>query len=775
LEETIASGRENIEIEVYYKDESRRDDPEWTPFPGRIVAVTESDDDGERRIEGSGYRSISIVWNTGERDIVSPWELSLCDDSSLSPDRPALTEVEKKKARDAIGAVKEMEMGPAFADPVNEHQFSDYQSRVEVPMCLNFMLERLESNYYCSLYSVVADVKVIKENCIKYNGEVHDLSDAAREVLSQFEEMLLPSSELEAYRTFQAEVPNIPPAAGEPIAETATLAATDARRSARGLITSAEVASLRTAPVRRTSSRQRSRSTSLEALPPPRYARTANNQNGISDRLSNDGGINRRQSRRIRIRAGDAQRTLEDLASGLARRGGRAQNRGGTHRTLRASSQPMRQSRRVIEATQHQPDGNEMRQLRARAQPTNQHGRFGRPGRGQISYADQPSDADLSDNDENDRSSRGRRNRDAQRSSAGVERQMRQPNSFDAVGTRHRSTRSRDGHISYAEQPSDIDLSDHDALAHTSRSRAARSHSSRSEQRVRISNVSHEDGQSSSRSARLARRTLSRNDDVDAQALSSRTANTRRPLRTSTGSHYGENEGVEPDIASEEHGGHASDDSDSSESKAPGRARASVRKRKANESSDEEDFVDDDAQSSEDEEDADNDSDESDSVVKPSCRNSNRARATSSNQSESDESDVSEFGSKARRVVKRKASLRKSESVEEVASSRRSTRSKDRCIVDESPGSVKDSGEGRKRPAKKFSRGHDTSDKETPSPKKARRSRNNLASKSVNTQQTNSVAEPWPEIDLKWISQVSLGILERLVSKGSVYMFVDQG
>ncbi|GAX10550.1 bromodomain and WD repeat domain containing protein 1/3 [Fistulifera solaris] len=758
LEEAIASGRENIEIEVYYKDESRRDDSEWTPFPGRIVAVTESDDDGELQIEGSGYRSVSILWNTGERENVSPWELSLCDDSTLSPDRPALTEMEKKKVRDAIGTVKDMEMGPAFADPVNEHQFSDYQSRVEVPMCLNFMLERLESNYYCSLFSVVADVKLIKENCIKYNGEVHDLSDAARKMLSQFEEMLLPSSELEAYRTFQAEIPNIPPAAGEPIAETATLAVTDARRTARGLATSGEAASLRTAPVRRASSRQRSRSTSLEALPPPRHARTASNQNGVSDSLL-DGGTNRRQSRRIRIRTGDTQRTLEDLASGLARRGGRAQNRGGTHRTLRASSQPMRQSRRVLEAIQHQPDRNGIptRQSRARAQPNSQHGRFGRPGRRQLSYADQPSDIDLSDNDENAIPSNVRRNRDAQRSSsARVERQRRQSNASEAVGSSHRSTRSRDGHVSYAEQPSDIDISDHDASTNFSSSRVARPHSSRSEQRVRISDVSHEDGQSSTRSARLARRALSRNGDVDAQELTSQTRNTRRPLRSSIGSHHGGNDGADPGNAFKAHGGHASDDSDSSQSKAHSSARASGRKRKAKDSSDEEDFVDDDAQDSEVEEDTDNESDESNSVMRPSRKNSNLARAAKSYESGSEGSDGSEFGLKTRKVV-RKATLRKSEAVEEVASTRRSTRSKDRYTVEESPGS-----EERKRPSKKSRRGDDTSDEETPPPpKKARRIIKNLG-KNVNTKQTNSVADPWPEIDLKCISQVSLGILERL-------------
>ena len=235
LEETITSGREMIEIEVYYKDDDRRDDGEWTPFPGRIVGVTESDDDDdERKIQGSGYRSVSVLWDTGERDDVSPWELSLRDASS-SPDRPALTEAGKKKVRDAIRAVLELELGQAFADPVNEHQFSDYQSRVEAPMCLNFMLERLESNYYGSLYSVVADVKLIKENCIKYNGEIHDLSDAAREIVKQFEEAVLPFAELEAYRSFQLEVSNIHPAAGEPIVETATVASTHVRRSARGV------------------------------------------------------------------------------------------------------------------------------------------------------------------------------------------------------------------------------------------------------------------------------------------------------------------------------------------------------------------------------------------------------------------------------------------------------------------------------------------------------------------------------------------------------------
>ncbi|EEC48653.1 predicted protein, partial [Phaeodactylum tricornutum CCAP 1055/1] len=58
-----------------------------------------------------------------------------------------------------------------FLLPVNDYRYSDYPSRVEVPMDLTFVLNRLEADYYGSRPSVVADVRLIRDNCIKYNGE----------------------------------------------------------------------------------------------------------------------------------------------------------------------------------------------------------------------------------------------------------------------------------------------------------------------------------------------------------------------------------------------------------------------------------------------------------------------------------------------------------------------------------------------------------------------------------------------------------------------------
>ena len=158
--------------------------------------------------------------------------------------------------------------------------------------------------------------------------------------------------------------------------------------------------------------------------------------------------------------------------------------------------------------------------------------------------------------------------------------------------------------------------------------------------------------------------------------------------------------------------------------------------------------------------------------MKSNHRQTKRARAAKSYHNESEDSDNSEFDSKPRKLAAKstKANPRSNNAVPEVASPQRATRSQDRRTIVERSASMHESSGGRKKSSRTSDRSeeNDLLDQEASPAKKPRTNRNSLASKSKKVPEAQSVTEPWPDIDLKWISQVSISILERLVSKDRV-------
>ncbi|OEU18483.1 hypothetical protein FRACYDRAFT_183258, partial [Fragilariopsis cylindrus CCMP1102] len=53
--------------------------------------------------------------------------------------------------------------------PVDQERYFDYANMVEIPMDMMFVKRRLAANYYGSNLGVAADLRLIRDNCIKYN------------------------------------------------------------------------------------------------------------------------------------------------------------------------------------------------------------------------------------------------------------------------------------------------------------------------------------------------------------------------------------------------------------------------------------------------------------------------------------------------------------------------------------------------------------------------------------------------------------------------------
>lgn len=207
LETAVADTDQDVAVEAFFAEESPIEDSEFASFAGLAIGFSEDPDNGQElshpSLSGSGYNSVCVVWHQGGgEDNLSPWEVSVRD--AEPPDRPKLDENEKRAVRHALSDVRGLPSADEyFRYPVNE-SYSDYPTRVEVPMDFTFITNRLEADYYSTKYSVVADVRLIHTNCAKYNGDNDDLTALAAEVVAKFEEHVLDEEERAFFHKYDA-------------------------------------------------------------------------------------------------------------------------------------------------------------------------------------------------------------------------------------------------------------------------------------------------------------------------------------------------------------------------------------------------------------------------------------------------------------------------------------------------------------------------------------------------------------------------------------------
>lgn len=323
-----------MEIEAYYK-EGNHEDAELTAFRGKAESFVRHPETGAiPHLNGSGYRTVTVLWNdSGDMDALSPWEIDLRGHDP-EPCRVSLTDNEKRRVRESLKKIRDIDgVSSYFSYPVNEVAYSDYRSRIEVPMDLTFIANRLHTDYYSSLMSVVADVKLIKDNCLKYNGDNDETSRIAQRMLVKCEELLLEEEDLAIYRAWQAEVESSAQCRSEVNPE--PLVINEQRQ-----VDTTNLDRL-VGQTARIDSNSRS---SLENLAPPSSERPSMNVGADESTAVLPATIRslRRSRRSVLETMAVNNRTLEDLSSsGRGTRGRRVQNRGGAHRSLRSSQQPL--------------------------------------------------------------------------------------------------------------------------------------------------------------------------------------------------------------------------------------------------------------------------------------------------------------------------------------------------------------------------------------------------------------------------------------------------
>jgi Bromodomain len=334
LESAFSQPDTDVDVEAFYAGSNdEAEDTEYVSFLGHVVKVSSAMEanNSHPSLSGSGMGSLDIVWDQGtdkETDQVSPWNVSVLTPNAQieAPERPRLSENEKRRVRDALNTIGNLPGADQFfLFPVDLSKYSDYTSRVEVPMDLSFMKNRLDADYYATRYSAVADVRLIYLNCKKYNGDSDELSILASSMLEKFEEFVLDEQERVIFRQYDT------PLSGPPLSDNHDAPAAEGAASA----------------VRRRPQRGAAARSALETLP----GSAESVRERSSRRRSQSSRSERTMQRSIRIATAigrsvlartERVQTLEQLSSGRAQRGRNERSAARSAASLNASHRNLR-------------------------------------------------------------------------------------------------------------------------------------------------------------------------------------------------------------------------------------------------------------------------------------------------------------------------------------------------------------------------------------------------------------------------------------------------
>lgn len=185
------NGVEGLPVSVYYNT-SGTEDEAMESYQGHIARLQEEDSPSSAHLVGSGFGVISVAISNYE-DEFSPWDICM---PNLAISRPHLSDDEKKLVLESLNIQCRKESVAEHLNlPVDSNRYSDYNRMVEIEMHLMGVKRRLRCDYYASKLSVVGDLRLIRDNCIKYNGVANDLVRVATVMCEDFEAMVLSEEE----------------------------------------------------------------------------------------------------------------------------------------------------------------------------------------------------------------------------------------------------------------------------------------------------------------------------------------------------------------------------------------------------------------------------------------------------------------------------------------------------------------------------------------------------------------------------------------------------
>jgi hypothetical protein len=113
----------------------------------------------------------------------------------LSEEAGVASEESRVSAKDAERLMEQLRVWIAeddspfciFNDYVDFEIYPFYRELVEVGVCMQTILARLQNHYYTGYLSLQQDIRMVQQNSLKFNGPNHPVSDSA----AQFTTLLL--------------------------------------------------------------------------------------------------------------------------------------------------------------------------------------------------------------------------------------------------------------------------------------------------------------------------------------------------------------------------------------------------------------------------------------------------------------------------------------------------------------------------------------------------------------------------------------------------------
>jgi hypothetical protein len=169
---------------------SNGEDNVFDPYNCTIMSVVDQEEgqEDEFHFQRSGHNSIIVKFCATEGgNAASPWEVSVADPKEKCPLPTCLIESQNDIL---FGILDTLENDPyvlsIFSAPVDIQCFVDYPLMIEVPMDLSKIKNRLRNLYYTNNQSVKADMKLLRDNCMKYNTIASDVSIQADNLFKAF-------------------------------------------------------------------------------------------------------------------------------------------------------------------------------------------------------------------------------------------------------------------------------------------------------------------------------------------------------------------------------------------------------------------------------------------------------------------------------------------------------------------------------------------------------------------------------------------------------------
>jgi hypothetical protein len=188
-----ANNPEGLKVYAYYVPEGADQDPSSEEYDAEVIEYSGSDEVADEHLNKSGFEALLIAWLDGSDnppEDVSPWDVAIPEKSFEAPKAPSLTSEEKRAVSHLLRAIESTPSFLEFTRSVDTARYSDYFARIEIPMDINRIKQRLRDDYYASTLSVLFDVRLIRENCIKYNGPDADIGFLAFDLYTAFKDGL---------------------------------------------------------------------------------------------------------------------------------------------------------------------------------------------------------------------------------------------------------------------------------------------------------------------------------------------------------------------------------------------------------------------------------------------------------------------------------------------------------------------------------------------------------------------------------------------------------